>query len=547
MGDELKWAFVADIDKEVGDVLKSCLTRSKSDTRDELIALSKEVLQEARGDIYDLCKNRLFDSDDQESTAAWDKREWTLKDRRHQKWLADDIIELCQFAAGNTDKFPREILVKKSSGASVKDMNGDGRPLGPIAKKDIADIAIQSEKLATVIADVEVLKNQIKTFEPCLSCKEKIDKFREEFTKEVTGLHGLIAELNTDKDNANARVQEVQAQDNNQNPGQQASAKPPAKPKDENVAAAAESPIDAADVKPVDLSTNKAPPQNGAHVREWPPLQRAPLPASASGGQDPQVSVQSRPAPPPHGPGSRTTAPDREGYSTVLTRQEAKDIKQTKTPAPRVNRPPKSNLRKPAPMFDLEGAPKIVSHELYLENLRIPEGATNKAIAESVIEYGKKNHVRVLSCWVRRNKFVRDVVGCKISVPSTQSNKCKVQPIWPEHVVCRDWFARHEIMGNQDQTRSSRGNYQDSSEDRQYRNRSDQRRPNSQRRFNRQDKSFELDGHSNWGRSSRYNDSYRNDSYESNDHWRNDNDYENEGWSYDKWDEILAEGSRSRE
>ena len=188
-------------------------------------------------------------------------------------------------------------------------------------------------------------------------------------------------------------------------------------------------------------------------------------------------------------------------------------------------------------MFNLAGAPKIVSQELYLENLRIPAGSSNKAIAESVIGHGKKKQVSILSCWVRRNKYVRDVVGCKITVPSTQANKCKVQPIWPEHVVCRDWFARHEIMGNSDQAPRFGRSFQDPPQD---------RRPRSWNGPRKPDRSFDLDGYnSRWPSQGRHDNYYK--SYDEEDQYRSNNDYEGEPWSRERWDEFLSDENRTRD
>ena len=83
--------------------------------------------------------------------------------------------------------------------------------------------------------------------------------------------------------------------------------------------------------------------------------------------------------------------------------------------------------------------------ELYLENVAIPMGASNKEIAMSITAHGLKNGVRIMNCQVKRNKYVSDQVGCKITVPSTQSSLCKNHDIWPTHVACRDWIPRSEL------------------------------------------------------------------------------------------------------
>ena len=80
----------------------------------------------------------------------------------------------------------------------------------------------------------------------------------------------------------------------------------------------------------------------------------------------------------------------------------------------------------------LKGTPKLNTPELYLEQVQISSDMTNKDIADGVINYGQKKGIRILSCWVRRNRFNQETVGCKISVPASQADKCKGPYIWPK-------------------------------------------------------------------------------------------------------------------
>ena len=149
--------------------------------------------------------------------------------------------------------------------------------------------------------------------------------------------------------------------------------------------------------------------------------------------------------------------------------------------------------------FELKGAPKLSTQTLYLENVQIPEESSNRGIAKSVIQHAKRHGGNVKSCWVFRNSFVRDRVGCKISVPSDEVHKSKNLNIWPKHVVCRDWVPRYQ------RNRSSNGG-------------SGPR----QRQQNHHDRS-------NWGWYSRKNDVNHGDRYGDNRRRKDnygDNDYE---------------------
>ncbi len=95
--------------------------------------------------------------------------------------------------------------------------------------------------------------------------------------------------------------------------------------------------------------------------------------------------------------------------------------------------------------FDLRGAPKVVTTDLYLENMSIPVGAINRDIAASITKHAAKYDIRIMRAMVRRNKFVNDQVSCRITVPSTQVAQCKSVGIWPTHVTCRDWKPRSEM------------------------------------------------------------------------------------------------------
>ena len=85
--------------------------------------------------------------------------------------------------------------------------------------------------------------------------------------------------------------------------------------------------------------------------------------------------------------------------------------------------------------------------------MSIPMGAKNRDIAASITKHAAKFNIRIMRAMVRRNRYVNDQVGCRITVPSTQVAQCKSVGIWPTHVSCRDWRPRSEM-----QDRRVRGN-----------------------------------------------------------------------------------------
>ena len=135
-------------------------------------------------------------------------------------------------------------------------------------------------------------------------------------------------------------------------------------------------------------------------------------------------------------------------YATILSREEERALKRDHRP---------TYQGENASPFNLEGAPRIVTQDMYLENVKIPEGASNRQTAQSVMQHAKRNEIDIKFCVVRRNKFASDRVGCKISIPSTQIHRCKNHNIWPLHVTCRDWVPRAQMDS---QGASYRGNRQ---------------------------------------------------------------------------------------
>ena len=122
-------------------------------------------------------------------------------------------------------------------------------------------------------------------------------------------------------------------------------------------------------------------------------------------------------------------------------RQQAKKAVQEKSE--QVSSRPSMNNQ--ATAFKLTGIPKEDGAHLYIENIRIPSGAKNADIIKSVVKCADDNKVRIMSCFVRRNRYARDQVGCKITVPQSQVHKCKSSNMWGEGIYVRDWEIRPRV------------------------------------------------------------------------------------------------------
>ena len=140
---------------------------------------------------------------------------------------------------------------------------------------------------------------------------------------------------------------------------------------------------------------------------------------------------------PAHGP-NKFFKPSSDGFNTMLSKTDLRAARQAQFPRERNGAHSRT--------FTLKGAPKVVSCELYLENVNIPSGASNKDIGASITAHANQHDIRIMKCFVRQNRFVADQVGCKITVPTTQSQQCKATGIWPPHVTCREWVPRSEMQ-----------------------------------------------------------------------------------------------------
>lgn len=80
--------------------------------------------------------------------------------------------------------------------------------------------------------------------------------------------------------------------------------------------------------------------------------------------------------------------------------------------------------------------------ELYLENVHMEPGISDKQLGSMVKKCGTKSDVQVLSVRVVKNRFCDDVVGCKIKIPVTCIQKALAPGAWPSYVRCRRWEER---------------------------------------------------------------------------------------------------------
>ena len=313
-------------------------------------------------DIYETCKTRLYEGVDPNTKAVWDHKEWMLKDRRHVKWLADDIADLCMFASNGTNKFPKEILIKKYHPGTSKDNLG----ADPNKNKanELESNAILHENVATLRTEVEQVKGTLENMKPCMECAQKIKQVREEFTKEVTALQGLVAALNErlnkepESQGAEADAGGVATIQPQKQPEQAAGDANQIAETEKNIPKAADN---LASNAPMDLSKGKDNQEVPNECeKEWPALPKAVPPAHSSGGQDPNPQPRLvRAQDMAHGPANRS-APGGDGYARVLTNGEVKEQKEKNrqsNPRP----PPSKQKSGNGSTFNLAGAPKIVT------------------------------------------------------------------------------------------------------------------------------------------------------------------------------------------
>ncbi len=178
-----------DIDREVAEIISNGKSKTKVEITGPLSLLSRDSLVEARHDLYQLCKNRLCGDDEDEETAvteaSWLTDGWNLKERRSPKIMGDDIYELWQYAGGNCNVFPKELLIKKAKSV----------PVPPTTQtSEAANMAVMREQISSLMGLIEEHKVKIQNIESAIEAK--IRDMKIEHTKEITQLNGTIASLN---------------------------------------------------------------------------------------------------------------------------------------------------------------------------------------------------------------------------------------------------------------------------------------------------------------------------------------------------------------
>ena len=85
------------------------------------------------------------------------------------------------------------------------------------------------------------------------------------------------------------------------------------------------------------------------------------------------------------------------------------------------------------------GRSPVKSTFLYVKNIYQEEGTTDDDIIKQVKSHCSYYGIRVMSARVIKNRFVDDVVGCKITVPEDQAHLCLRNHFWPKPIECREW------------------------------------------------------------------------------------------------------------
>ena len=93
---------------------------------------------------------------------------------------------------------------------------------------------------------------------------------------------------------------------------------------------------------------------------------------------------------------------------------------------------------------------------MYLQNIMV-EDESDEDIFNMIRAHARFNHLRIMSHKVIRNKYVWDVVGCKIVVPASQEHVALNPGFWPCDIVCRRWERLPPRTSRQQQLARDRG------------------------------------------------------------------------------------------
>ena len=448
-----------EIDKEIRDVLEKSMDKSKDIVVEDLLKQNAASLGEFRKDIMEFAKNRL---DDPESDLC---EELKLKDRRSTKAICEDIYDIYFFATGYKDVLSSEMFHRKSGTVKTKNLlakkdsinNEDLKMDERVNPAEIANLIGQvagfTKALRETKQDLESVKREYD--QRIKDMNDRIKKIEEDNTKEVTALHGIIATLR--KENQPGGVQQ-------QTKANEIAAGAAVLPKEGQGDQHKQGPIrvwaDKAIGKPLAppplvAQATAAVGQVAEHVNNENKVTadiNENIKSSAVGDSD-RPRRQSAPAP---GMGIGQLANSGGEWEDQISKRNKRNLlkaaqenSQQSASQKSYEQPPSGNI------FKLSGAPKVEGHHLYLENISIPQGATNTDIIKSVISHGERHNIRIMSCFVRRNRYVRDQVGCRITVPQNQVHECKFSQMWGDSITVRDWEQKPPRRNNY------RGGYND--------------------------------------------------------------------------------------
>jgi hypothetical protein len=86
----------------------------------------------------------------------------------------------------------------------------------------------------------------------------------------------------------------------------------------------------------------------------------------------------------------------------------------------------------------LRGIKQEQGSHMYLQNIMVDDDS-DEDIFNMIRVHARQNNLRIMSHKVIRNKYVWDVVGCKIVVPTSQEHMALNPGFWPCDILCRRW------------------------------------------------------------------------------------------------------------
>ena len=107
----------------------------------------------------------------------------------------------------------------------------------------------------------------------------------------------------------------------------------------------------------------------------------------------------------------------------------------------------------------LTGLKSEQSVDMYVENIERRPGDQLKDIADRVRRYCREKGIRIMQARVITNRRCNDVVGCRITIPSRQSDDVLWNRMWPDDVICRRWRNQQGLRAGRRQ--QYRGEYRE--------------------------------------------------------------------------------------